>query len=188
MTTLSKAIEFAESIHGKDLKNGVPFLYHPMAVASLVLKYGGSQEQMLAALLHDTIGNENATEQKLAQLYGEKVAALTYAFADPPLPKEASWRATKQAYLDKVSTLTEEKLLLVGCEELHEIQELLHSLKYNGVKTWERYPVHGMEVTWYFRELFSILYKNLKSQPNLVAEFSSFLKILKECVFEGENP
>lgn len=187
MTTLSKVVEFAESIHGKELKNGVPFLYHPMAVASLVLKYGGSQEQMLAALLHDTICSENATEQKLAQLFGEKVAALTYTFADPPLPKEASWRATKQAYLDKVATLAEEKLLLVGCEELHEIEELLYSLKYVGVKTWERYPVHGMEVTWYFRELFSILYKNLKTQRALVSEFSTKLKILKDCVFEGEQ-
>ncbi len=185
MTTLSKALEFAESLHGKDLKNNVPFLYHPMAVASLVLKFGGSQEQMVAALLHDTISHENAAESKLSELFGSRIADLTYTFSDPPLPKDADWRTSKQAYLNKVKTLSEEKLLLVGCEELHEIEELLYSLKYDGVKVWDRYPVHAMEITWYFREIFSILYENLKSKPNLVAEFSRPLRILKDHVFEG---
>lgn len=186
MTFLSKVFEFSESIHGKDKKNGVPFLYHPLAVASLVLKYGGSNEQMAGALLHDTIAFENVSEKKISELFGEKIADYAYTFSDPPLPKDIDWRGSKQAYLNKVRSLKEDKLLLVACEELHEIEELLHGLKYEGIKVWERYSVHGMEVTWYFRELASVFYEKLKSKPHLVSEFSLKVRVLKEMVFEGK--
>lgn len=187
MTVLSKAVEFAESIHGKDKKNQAPFLYHPLAVASLVLKYGGSSDQMVAALIHDTISYEGVSEKKISDLFGEKIADLTYAFFDPPLPKTADWRMTKQAYLDKVRALPEEKLLVVACEELHELLELTHDLKYLGVRVWERYPVHAMEIGWYFKELLAIFYQKLKEKTALVSEFGRGVKALTDIVYEAKG-
>ena len=187
MTLFSRAVEFAEGIHSREKKNGKPYLYHPMAVASLILKYGGDSNQMVAGLLHDTIFREGVTKKKISENFGEKIADLTFTFLDPPLPNNADWRMTKQAYLDKVKALSEEKLLLVACEELHEVDELLHSLQYDGVTTWDQYPVHGMEVAWYFKQLLLIFYDQLKSKPALVAEFAGRVRRLSDIVFEAKT-
>lgn len=189
---LQSAFDFASQHHSGQNKKGteIPFIYHPMAVASLVLKYGGSEAQAQAALLHDTIGDASVTQDGIAQKFGAEVARLTFAFADPEIPggpQNPGWRDLKKAYLGKLRTLDETALLVVACEELHDGTELLLDLKHKGAEIWKRYPVHGMEVFWYYKELLQIFLHGLKGpryQP-LVGDFGSFVRALKDVTLEG---
>lgn len=190
---LVEALRFASERHQGQLKKGTssPFLYHPMAVASLVLKYGGTEAQAAAALLHDTIGEEGVTEALLRDRFGAEVAALAYSFADPALPPgvPADWRSMKFAYLEKLQGLDESALLVVACEELHDGSELMQDLRYHGILTWKRYPVHAMDMTWYYRELLKIFMRRLRDDRHrgLVGEFAAFTRSLSERVFEGSG-
>jgi hypothetical protein len=89
---------------------------------------------MTTVLLHDTIGS--MTEAELAGRFGAETARLAFAFADPPLAPGApdTWRARREAYLRKLATVDDAALLVVACEELHELGDLLHDLKYTGTK------------------------------------------------------
>jgi hypothetical protein len=188
---LTQALAFAEKYHSNKFKKGteILFIYHPIAVASLVFKYGGTETQAQAAVLHDTIGEGEVSRDDLVSRFGAEVANLVFGFADPEQPSSGklSWGDEKKAYLNKVHGLTEDQVFLVACEELHEGSELLHDLKYYGSHVWRRYPVHGMEVFWYFKELLRIFHEKL-TEPRyrpLVSEFAGLVKSLKEIVLEG---
>ena len=51
----TRAVDYAREVHAGDTRKGtaIPYLSHLLAVAALVLEHGGSEDQAIAALLHD---------------------------------------------------------------------------------------------------------------------------------------
>jgi (p)ppGpp synthase/HD superfamily hydrolase len=51
------AVAFASRVHGEQMRKGskTPYISHLLAVASLVIEYGGSEDAAIAGLLHDCI-------------------------------------------------------------------------------------------------------------------------------------
>ena len=87
---------------------------------------------MTTVLLHDTIGS--MTEAELAGRFGADGASrvrLRRSAARPRAPD--TWRAAR-GLLRKLATVDDAALLVVACEELHELGDLLHDLKYTGTK------------------------------------------------------
>ena len=193
---LSGVFDYVQKNHRSQNKNlgelkGIsrPFIYHPIAVAALVLKYEGNNAQVAAALLHDTICDPSVTYETISSLFGVDVARLCFSFLDPETPSDARWQDIKKAYLQKLTTLQNDALLVIACEELHEGTELLHDLRYFGPGAWKRFPVHGMDVFWYYRELLAVFHAQLRDERYrpLVSEFAGVLKALKAIVFEGNS-
>ncbi len=74
---LDSAFHYADSHHSTQLrKDGSPYVTHPLAVAELVVEMGLDLDSIIAALLHDTIEDTDATHEEIAKLYGETVADL----------------------------------------------------------------------------------------------------------------
>lgn len=198
MSLLPRALEWAERAHtGQTRKDGVAaYLVHPLAVASLVLRFGGSQEQASAALLHDTLGLAGITLESVRTEFGEKVAALVDAFTDPELPADIPaeilakypWEVAKKAYIAKLRALGAEALLVIGCEEFHELTELASELRASPpAEVWKRRPAHPMNYGWYYKEILKVITPKLASGParGLVMEYALELRQLQERVFEG---
>jgi (p)ppGpp synthase/HD superfamily hydrolase len=198
MSLMSRALEWSERAHaGQTRKDGIAsYLVHPLAVASLVLRFGGSQEQAAAALLHDTLGLSGISLDSIRAEFGEKVAALVDAFVDPQLPSDIPaeilakypWETAKKAYLAKLQSLDAEALLVIGCEEFHELTELASELRSAPpAEVWKRRPAHPMNYGWYYKEILKVITAKLASGPSriLVAEYALELRQLQGRVFEG---
>ena len=56
--------------------SGLPYIHHPEDVADIAVAYGGSDEEIEAALLHDTLEDTNTTFTELKNRYGLKVAKI----------------------------------------------------------------------------------------------------------------
>lgn len=56
--------------------SGLPYFVHPEMVAEVVATYGGTDEEIEAALLHDTLEDTDATAEELETLYGPEVAQI----------------------------------------------------------------------------------------------------------------
>jgi len=184
---LLNAFEYAEIAHAGQKKRGTeaPQLYHPLAVAALVLRYGGNETQAQAALIHDTICDPQITEEEIAAKFGSEVTRYTFAFAEPPFPagRTPAWKEAKVAYLNKLAALDAQVLFVIACEELHELTELLHDLRHFGVSSWQRYEAAPVDVYWSFRELLKLFYERLAKSPGqtaLLSEFAHQLRLLKE--------
>ncbi len=188
---LSDAFQFASERHAGHTKPGstAPFLYHPLAVAALVIKHGGTEAQAKAALIHDTISDLTVTPEEISRRFGPEVQRLVFAFTDPPLPPGAGWEEARRGYLGKLAGLDEEELLPIACEELHEIGDLLLELRYRGVDGWKRFPAHATTVFWYFRELLALLYVKLAATryQALIGELGAEVRGLKSLVLDGSS-
>ena len=188
MSLLTRALEFAQTIHeNQKRRDGLtPYIQHPLSVAALVLKFGGTEAQAAAALLHDTIEDPRASEAQLKEFFGETVSGIVYTFKDPI--ESNDWQVLRKAYLDKLRSVSEDALLVVGCEEFHELTDLMQDLRMSApVEVLKKYPTHIMNLCWYFKEIMVLMNSKFSSPryKKLVSEYASQLKVLQEKVFEG---
>src|SRR5436190_19364203 len=84
MPTLTRrfdeAFVYAHQVHGDHTRkgNGAPYLGHLMGVASIVIDDGGTEDEAIAALLHDAPEDRGGRErlEDIRKRFGDTVAAL----------------------------------------------------------------------------------------------------------------
>ncbi len=108
MNKYELALKIATEAHkGQVDKAGVPYINHPLTVASLV----DTEEEKIVALLHDTIEDTNITEQDLLN-YGfsnkivEAVKLLTHNKNVPYMDYVAKIKDNELARKVKIADLT----------------------------------------------------------------------------------
>ncbi|MBE3030518.1 MULTISPECIES: HD domain-containing protein [Sneathia] len=108
MSNYELALKIATEAHkGQVDKAGVPYINHPLTVASLV----DTEEEKIVALLHDTIEDTNITEQDLLN-YGfsnkivEAVKLLTHNKNVPYMDYVAKIKDNELARKVKIADLT----------------------------------------------------------------------------------
>ena len=136
------AVDHARIAHGAQRRKGseVPYLYHLLGVASLVLEYGGDEDQAIAALLHDVV--EDCGEAQVAlirQRFGERVLAMVLGCTDGTAEGKAAhadaaakrhdWLVRKQRYLTHLAGAADEVLLVSGCDKLHNARAIIGDLE-----------------------------------------------------------
>lgn len=150
----SDAVEYARIAHAAQFRKGtsIPYVYHLLGVASLVLEYGGNEDQAIAGLLHDVLedcGREHAATI-LAQ-FGEAVAKIvadctdgtaeSKAAATTPDAKFEDWRRRKLTYLAHLDAADRATLLVSGCDKLHNARAILIDLERTdpGLAVFDRF-------------------------------------------------
>ena len=74
ISALDCAIRSHENQHRKD--GSTLYVTHPIGVAALVDQYGGNENQVIAALLHDVVEDCDITLSEVADKFGEDVAQI----------------------------------------------------------------------------------------------------------------
>tara|TARA_B100000674_G_scaffold110871_1_gene82126 strand:+ start:249 stop:632 length:384 start_codon:yes stop_codon:yes gene_type:complete len=73
-----EALQWADDLHLTKLRKGktVPYFSHLISVSALVWEDGSSEEQAIAALLHDAIEDTGQTHASIAVRFGIAVADI----------------------------------------------------------------------------------------------------------------
>lgn len=137
-----EAVAYAREAHdGQTRKGGsIPYLYHLMAVSSLVLEFGGDEDQAIAGLLHDVIEDCGERHQlAIRERFGDRVATIVQACTDGtqeskarPTSQEAKyrdWLERKLRYVRHLRGESEDCLLVSGCDKLHNARAILQDLR-----------------------------------------------------------
>ena len=98
----TEALIQAKFLHAGQHRRGtfVPFLAHLQAVASLVLEDGGSEDEAIAALLHDVVEDDGPEMlDRIVDQFGIVVARIVAGCTDPDGDADSSWRARKVAHM-----------------------------------------------------------------------------------------
>lgn len=95
---LKEALDFATEAHQNQKRkySGDPYITHPIAVAKIVSKYGGSQAQVAAALLHDVVEDTPVKIEDIQSRFGDEVAHLVDRLTDVSKPEDGN-RAKRKA-------------------------------------------------------------------------------------------
>lgn len=116
--SLESAYNFAKSKHDATgitrRATGEPYFVHPEMVADLVAVYGGSDDQITAALLHDTVEDTDTTFEELEALYGVNVAEMVSELTNYRPEIE---RVGKEAYINQELCELSNDALLVKCAD-----------------------------------------------------------------------
>src|SRR3954449_9815042 len=104
-----EALLFAARHHREQLRKGsrVPYMTHLMSVSSLVMEHGGSEDQAIAALLHDAVedapaGQGGAVLADIRSRFGDDVADIVRACSDgleEAGNRSGSWPERKAPYV-----------------------------------------------------------------------------------------
>lgn len=74
---IEKAFEFAKNHHGDQRRtSGEPYICHPLQVAMITHELGLDSDSVIAALLHDTIEDTEASFETIKDEFGKSVAEL----------------------------------------------------------------------------------------------------------------
>ena len=160
--SLSTAFSIAQLAHSEQArKNDTrdPYISHLMAVAALVIEHGGTEEQAVIALLHDTIEDTFVKYDALKELVGETVADAVRDCSDtevdPGQPKEP-YSVRKPAYLHHVASGSPSNLtyLVKLADKTHNCESTARLWELGGYKDphnfWEPFNAgDSCQETWY---------------------------------------
>ncbi len=157
----AQALAFANACHEAQARkgNGVPYVTHVIAVASLVGEYGGDEDQAIAGLLHDAMEDAGVTAAEIEERFGAKVAAIVEACTDTVEHPKPPWRARKEAHVAHVRAAPADVKLVVAADKLHNLQTVARDLRRRsvGASVWSRFKAPREGSLWYFGAMIDAL-------------------------------
>lgn len=167
-----------------------PYLGHLLNVASYVLQSGGSEDQFIAALLHDAVEDQNYTLERTAiqiirDTFGSSVLDLVLAATDGEIDEErssATWRKRKEHHLEKLKDTVKENpagLLVPLADKLDNLTSTVRDLKLHGPIVWKRFNAKPEDIIWYYDALSKVFTKAFTRNHFLITIYLEQLKNLK---------
>ncbi len=165
------ALAMAHAAHRMQVRKGtdVPYISHPLAVAALILEFGGNEEQAIAGLLHDTIEDAGeAWAERIGAAFGPAVLAMVRGCTDgsfeakaaarTPEAKYANWRERKRGYLAHLRQVPvgAPVLLVSACDKLHNARSIVADLHLLGDALFDRFTGRRDGTLWYYDEVAGI--------------------------------
>ena len=154
---LDEAFAYAHEVHAGHTRkgSGVPYLGHLMGVASIVIDDGGSEDEAIAALLHDApedCGGRPRLEEIRAR-FGDAVAKIVEDCTDSWTMPKAPWAERKQQYAEHARTLAASSLRVSAADKVHNSYAILRDLRNTGDKVWERFNAKPDDILAYYQSL-----------------------------------
>ncbi|MGD2157487.1 MAG: HD domain-containing protein [Anaerolineales bacterium] len=160
------ALLFALRLHSNQTRKGtsVPYISHLMSVSSLVLESGGSEDEAIAALLHDSVEDQGgiATLEKIRLKFGNRIAEIVDGCTDSYTIPKSPWKSRKKAYLEKLDRASVEVHRVSLADKLHNARSLLRDLRIFGEPVWNKFSGGKTGTLWYYHELIKT-YKKIGS-------------------------
>ncbi len=183
---VGEALTLAAELHAEQLRKGtsIPYVSHLVAVAALVMEDGGSEETVIAALLHDAVEDQggDATAERIRQQFGDDVADIVVACSDAapdPGAEKAPWRDRKRHHLETMADMTDAAILVTAADKLHNVEATLYDVRTDGPAVWDRFKAGRDGFLWYHGEVLKTLEKR---SPHLrsVRRFHEALELLEQ--------
>ncbi|CAN7422241.1 HD domain-containing protein [Phenylobacterium sp. LjRoot219] len=172
---LHVALDYAADAHQAQVRKGssIPYLSHLLGVSSLVIEYGGDEDQAIAGLLHDVLEDCGAQHaDPIRERFGERVLRIIEACTDgtpDESGQKAPWRERKRAYLEHLASVDEDTLLVSACDKLHNARAIAGDLA-SGQDVFARFKGGQDGTLWYYQGLLEIFEGRLGRDASLAIE------------------
>ncbi|MCJ7764430.1 MAG: RelA/SpoT family protein, partial [Thiovulaceae bacterium] len=142
---INDALAFATDAHKEQFrKSGVPYIIHPILVASIVATITEDESMVIAALLHDVVEDTPTTIDEVKAHYGDDVAHLVGGLTKIDSIRDANLVSSASDEKLIVSALSFRKMLLASIEDVRVLGVKLCDRLHNML-TLDALPPHKQE-------------------------------------------
>jgi (p)ppGpp synthase/HD superfamily hydrolase len=156
----TRALELAYELHAGQTRkgSGVPYFGHLLGVTSIVIETGSSEDEAIAALLHDAAEDQGGRETlaRIGSEFGDDVAEIVESCSDSLGDPKPPWRERKRAYLEHLEEAGESALKVSLADKLHNARTIVVDYRDVGEALWERFNADRDQVLEYYRALAAI--------------------------------
>ena len=171
---LTKAIIFATIKHANQKrKDGTPYIYHPLAVAELLKKYGYDVDYQIAAVLHDVLEDTDATEDEVKE-FGMPVYEAVKLVTRPDGMDEAEY----------VRRILENPMAAAvkNADKIHNLYEIAFSEDKRAIARYAR------KAEIYYEGNFSMALDDAIAKATYMSHFHDERKEYKESIMRKGIP
>jgi GTP pyrophosphokinase len=156
-SVFDEAFRYAHAVHATQLRKGTeaPYIGHLMGVASIVLDDGGTEEEAIAALLHDAAEDQGGRDrlEDIRARFGDAVARIVQDCTDSWETPKPPWAQRKQAYVHHAKKLAGPSLRVSAADKVHNAYAILRDLRNTGEEVWTRFSAAPDDVMSYYEGL-----------------------------------
>jgi (p)ppGpp synthase/HD superfamily hydrolase len=196
-----RALAFAARLHRRQRRKtcGVPYVAHLLGVAALVIEDGGTEDEAIAALLHDSLedqgrhypGGEPALAGEIETQFGGEVRRLVESLTERGhdelrtiADKRERWRAHKRAYFGKIRDADPSVRRISCADSLHNVRSLLQDYRRMGERIWTRFLTgRGDDQVWAYRSAAEA-FREAGTGP-MAEELAEAVDALERAIAEG---
>lgn len=183
-----QALVYATRLHAHQTRKlgNIPYIAHLLSVAALVLEANGTENEAIAALLHDAIEDQGGvqTRDEIYHHFGESVGSIVEGCTESETVPKPPWTKRKLRYLAQIETASPSVQLVSLADKLHNGRSLLSQFNQFGASIWQNFSVGKAETLWFYRALLEIYQHTCDQQ--LVAEFREMVSKLEQIAGEDE--
>ncbi|MCF6508703.1 HD domain-containing protein [Blastococcus sp. MG754426] len=166
-----EALLYASRHHREQLRKGsrVPYMTHLMSVSALVLEHGGTEDQAIAALLHDAVedapaGQGGAVLAEIRSRFGGAVADIVRACSDglhADGNRSGTWAARKRPYVAGLGAKPLDALLVTAADKTHNGLCIAADVRRYGQDFWTTFNASRDELLWYYTSVRDVVANRL---------------------------
>jgi (p)ppGpp synthase/HD superfamily hydrolase len=157
----SDALVFAAALHARQRRkvSGAPYLAHLLNVAGIVLEYGTSEDEAIAAVLHDAIEDQGGpvARAEIRRRFGDAVTVIVDGCSDTDTIPKPPWQQRKEAHLAALKNASASVRLVTAADKLDNARSLAAALRSRGAAAWELFRGGREGTLWYYRAVLDVL-------------------------------
>lgn len=192
MGLFNDALDYAIQKHmGQTRKRAkLPYILHPMEVATVAASMTNDEEVLAAALLHDTVEDSDATLEEIEERFGRRVSLLVMTETEDKRydrPPQETWKLRKAETLSILKNTKDigVKFLWMS-DKLANMRSFYRQYRKEGVAMWEHYNQKDpAEQAWYYRSIAEYL-SELK-EYEAYQEYISLVNVVFESVISADE-
>jgi (p)ppGpp synthase/HD superfamily hydrolase len=182
------ALSYTARLHARQKRKGsdIPYVSHLLGVASIALEYGATEDEAIAALLHDAIEDQGGAEtrEEIRERFGDTIVEIVVGCTDADEHPKPPWRMRKETFIVHVRTASHSVRLVSAADKLHNLRSIVKDYREIGDALWPRFQAGQEGTLWYYRSLYDA-FCEVERTP-LVEEVGRTLAELVELI--SNNP
>jgi (p)ppGpp synthase/HD superfamily hydrolase len=160
------ALVFASRLHAGQIRKGsrTPYIAHLLAVTAIVLEHGGTENEAIAALLHDAVEDQGGqrTLDEIRRRFGQEVAAIVLGCTDTDQVHKPSWRPRKERYIARLPHEPYAVRLVAAADKLHNAGSVREEYRTLGDALWAHFTGGREGTLWFYRAVSDALMASLR--------------------------
>ncbi len=187
---VEQAIRAASVLHKDQVRKGqvpYPYITHLVAVAMIVSDYTDDEDVIVGALLHDTLEDTDYTEKEIEDDFGGTVRDIVCAITEPKITTKdrESVTAQKKQYLKQLTTASEQALIVVAADKIHNMRSIVEEYFDNHTEFAADFGTSLDDRLRMYQEISNTLNRKLRNA--ILSEFNSVFTEYKNFIHDVEK-